>query len=176
MNHDFDDLLFIYSLGYILYCLSSTNEMREKECSPEQTNYTFAGLLCGSRYDFSISACNSIGQSEKRQITGKTRGSTPIAPDKETLLASINATSVLINLFVFRDGGCPLLHYALKYKRQHEKMWTRISDYLEASKRTIVIDGLHSHSWYHLQITAYSQAGSSEAEYSFLTMMAEDCE
>lgn len=168
----FNKLLFI--VGYILHCIIGSNEIQEKKCSVEQTNYTFDDLLCGTRYEFSISACNSIGCSEKRHLITKTKGITPIAPDKESLLASINSTSVLINLFTFLDGGCPLKHYSVKYKKQTERMWTRISDSIPRTQKTILIDGLHTLTWYQLQITAYSQAGSSEAEYSFLTSLNDE--
>lgn len=53
-------------------------------------------------------------------------------------------------------------------------MWTRISDFIQLSQKTVLIDGLHPQSWYHLQITAFSEAGASEAEYSVLTRAVEE--
>jgi hypothetical protein len=130
--------------------------MKEVKLGFDRTNYTFDNLLCGSRYDFSITACNTVGCSEKSQISVKTSGNSPTPPDKESLLASINSTFLIINLSTFKDNGCPLHHFDLKYKRKHEKLWTPISNFIDGSQKTILIDGLMDYCHYILGITVSS--------------------
>jgi len=163
-------------IGYILNWSSAPNLMKEIKYGADRTNWTFDNLICGTGYDFSIVACNTVGCSQKSHISVRTLGNSPTPPDKESLLATINSTFVMINLSAFRDNGCALQHFDLKYRRKHENIWTPISNFVQSSQKTFLIDGLHSHSWYYIQITAYSQAGSSEAEYSFLTLKAQQSE
>ncbi|CAG2161346.1 unnamed protein product [Oppiella nova] len=117
----------------------------------------------------SVMACNKVGCSDRHHIQLKTKGSTPQPPDKESLLATINSTFVIINLSAFSDNGCPLQHFQLKYRPKETTVWTLYSNFIHSSQKSLLIDGLSSNSWYYIQITAYSQAGSSQAEYNFLT-------
>lgn len=93
----------------------------------------------------------------------------PIAPDKESLIVLLNSTSVKLDLNSWRSGGCPIKSYSVKYKEQQETMWTIISNQIDPTNFLTVIDGLHPQSWYFLIVSASSDAGTSEAEYSFLT-------
>jgi len=120
-------------------------------------------------------ACNKVGCSDRHHIQLKTKGSTPQPPDKESLLATINSTFVIINLSAFSDNGCPLQHFQLKYRPKETTVWTLYSNFIHSSQKSLLIDGLSSNSWYYIQITAYSQAGSSQAEYNFLTRTTHNC-
>ena len=104
----------------------------------------------------------------------------PVAPDKDSLIPFVNATSVQLNLKSWKSGGCPITGFAVKYKQRQEVMWTAIADSKEepashsgtsgaARDGVVLIDGLHPQTWYSIQVTAASDAGSSEAEYSILT-------
>lgn len=49
-------------------------------------------------------------------------------------------------------------------------MWTVIADSsILDQEPNVLIDGLHPQTWYTMQVTADSEAGASEAEYSILT-------
>src|SRR5206468_3263021 len=70
----------------------------------------------------------------------------------------------------WKSAGCPITYYSVKYKQQQESMWTIVSNRIDVQPNAIAfIDGLHPQSWYLLQVAATSEAGTSEAEYSFLT-------
>lgn len=81
-------------------------------------------LLCGTRYQFTISAQNSVGVSAPSDpLIVKTEGSTPVAPDKGSLL-SLNSSSVLINLAAWYNGACSMKSFDLAFKSTRSKKWT----------------------------------------------------
>lgn len=160
---------------YIIDCKNSANYFKQLRRGSNQTNCIFDSLLCGTLYEFSIIACNRVGCSERHQISVKTKGNSPQPPDKESLLATINSTFVIINLSAFSDNGCPVQHFQLKYRQKEQSVWTLYSKFIHSSQKSVLIDGLDSYSWYYIQITAYSEAGSSQAEYSFLTLTQHNC-
>ena len=99
-----------------------------------------------------------------------------MAPDREWLVTFLNATSVQLSLRSWRSGGCPITGFNIKYKERQEIVWTAITSSedkdLEDPDRdldVVLIDGLRPQTWYVIQVTAASEAGSSEAEYSILT-------
>lgn len=162
-------------LEYIIECRNGGNYFTQVKKSANQSHCRFDTLLCGTLYDFSILACNKVGCSERHQISVKTKGNSPQPPDKESLLTTINSTFVIINLSAFSDNGCALQHFQLKYRLRQQSVWTLYSNFIPSSQKSVLIDGLQSYSWYYLQITAYSEAGSTQAEYSFLTLMHHNC-
>ena len=105
----------------------------------------------------------------------------PVPPDREALISFVNATRVKLNLASWKSGGCPITGFTVKYKQRQEVMWTAIADSTEnpvtvnrssgsdGQEGVVLIDGLHPQTWYSIQVTAASDAGSSEAEYSILT-------
>jgi len=86
-------------------------------------------LLCGTRYQFNIVALNSVGSSAPSDpLVVKTEGSTPVAPDKSSLL-SMNSSSVLINLAAWHNGACAWRSFEIMFKPSRSKKWTQLTNY-----------------------------------------------
>lgn len=102
-----------------------------------------------------------------------------------------NATSVLIRLHAFRAALCPIGGFELRYRLQASQEWLEVSKLAglssPGSPQTIGPVGvsaasaqrylgqfelieLRPASWYDLQLTAFSEAGSTQVEYSFATL------
>ncbi|KAI2811059.1 hypothetical protein BLOT_002229 [Blomia tropicalis] len=96
----------------------------------------------------------------------------PVAPDKNSLL-SVNATSATIYLDSFHDGGCKISNFEVMYKpdRGH---WMPISHLPLPDQKLIQLNDLSPGSKYRLRITAFNEAGSTEAEYNFMTSYQDD--
>uniref|UniRef100_T1KS24 Down syndrome cell adhesion molecule n=1 Tax=Tetranychus urticae TaxID=32264 RepID=T1KS24_TETUR len=156
--------------GFIIRASSTKNDVFEKRVTSSQFNHTLHGLFCGTFYEITIRAFNSIGTGDSSEpLRVKTSGSVPIAPVKEMFISYINATSIEVDLTSWKSSGCTIKHFSIKYKTQKEKMWTIVSNMILMGKKTIWIDGLHPQTWYHLKSTAYSDAGSTDAVYSLMT-------
>lgn len=92
--------------------------------------------------------------------------SEPLLP-KERDIISANGTSVKLNLLSWPNGGCPIQHYTVEYrKRINTEPWI-----LVASRATdnLVIRDLKTASWYSLRLTAHNDAGSTRTQMEFAT-------
>ncbi|XP_053213156.1 cell adhesion molecule DSCAM-like isoform X2 [Panonychus citri] len=156
--------------GFIIRGSSSKNDVFEKRVTSGHYNHTLHGLFCGTYYEITIRAFNSIGVGDSTEpVKVKTSGSVPIAPVKENFISFTNATSIEVDLTSWKSSGCTIKHFSIKYKTQKEKMWTIVSNMILMGKKTIWIDGLHPQTWYHLKSTAFSDAGSTDAVYGLMT-------
>lgn len=93
-----------------------------------------------------------------------------MAPEKRQLISS-NSSSTLIKLGAFKAALCPITGFEIKYKLQQEVEWIEISN-LEGSRfaPSFELIELKPASWYNLLVTAYSEAGTTQAEYLFSTL------
>lgn len=68
---------FCSKLGFKLQCTSMNNQVIEKTLHGSDIDtFTFNKLQCGSKYEFTIQAYNSVGFSDKTQsVFIKTNGS-----------------------------------------------------------------------------------------------------
>lgn len=90
--------------------------------------FTFSKLQCGSKYEFTIQAYNSVGFSEKSQpVFIKTNGSVPVAPSKDLLIQFLNASTVELNLAAWKAEICPIQRFSIKYRRRNEAIYTILS-------------------------------------------------
>ncbi|XP_022239605.1 Down syndrome cell adhesion molecule-like protein Dscam2 [Limulus polyphemus] len=146
--------------------------MEEVNISGDQNTYTFSDLSCGSQYQVFLVAFNSAGKGEPCDtVHTKTLGGAPVAPSN-SLALSYNVTSVTVNLESWEDGGCPLLSYQVRYRRQDAQHWKLIATELPANKKKFLdIHGLARGMWYRLQVTGRNIAGKTEAEYVFRTLV-----
>ncbi|RWS30283.1 cell adhesion molecule-like protein, partial [Leptotrombidium deliense] len=155
----------------------SKNDVIEKSISSSLQNYTFLNLFCGTFYDITIRAFNTIGNSDKSSsLRVKTSGTAAIAPNKESLISHLNSTSVSVDLSSWKTVECEINYFSVKYKLEDEKMWTIVSNRIETYGNRLTIDGLHPQKWYTLQCTSFSEAGKTEAEYAFVTPAVRDKE
>lgn len=81
------------------------------------STHLLEGLLCGTRYQFTLAAFNKIGSGSASDIqTAKTNGSKPVPPPKHHFIRP-NQTFVILELAAWLDGGCPLTYFVVEYRR-----------------------------------------------------------
>ncbi|CAH2101996.1 unnamed protein product [Euphydryas editha] len=145
-------------LGYILqYKQASETEWQSVELSPEQTSYTMDMLKCGTTYNAKIQAQNKISLGPPSEVlTATTRGGRPKAPKPEEHV-NTNATAIKINLYAWRDSGCPILGFRVAYRRAGDEHWIQAGEGLSAARH--VVGALSPGAWYELAVEAWSDAG-----------------
>ncbi|GFQ82593.1 down syndrome cell adhesion molecule-like protein Dscam2 [Trichonephila clavata] len=163
--------------GYILYHKWDMGDWQETELSATEMEYSLYELKCGSRYQFYVTAFNSVGRGVPSDILRtKTDGRAPVAPDKQSML-SINQTSAAVHLDAWHDGGCPLTSFAVRYRQQRQQVWNLVTEggpegagrSHDRLRNQVILDDLIPGTWYRLQVTAHNEAGSTDAEYTFVT-------
>lgn len=101
----------------------------ETKLPGEHLSQMIENLQCGTRYQFTISAINSVGSSAPSEpLTVKTEGSVPVAPDKNSLL-SLNSSSLSINLAAWHNGACPMRSFEVLFKPSKSPKWTPLTVY-----------------------------------------------
>nr|XP_027200228.1 Down syndrome cell adhesion molecule-like protein Dscam2 isoform X2 [Dermatophagoides pteronyssinus] len=154
--------------GYILHYKRESSDWRELKLSNIQT-FTHENLRCGTRYQYYLVGFNSAGKGDPSQVvSARTDGTSPVAPDKNSLL-SVNYTMVTIYLDSFHDGGCKINNFEVMYKTDRLHNWTPLT---MSDQRTIVLNDLLPGHKYQIRVTAFNEAGSTEAEYHFITPMS----
>ncbi|KAH7636186.1 mdscam3 [Dermatophagoides farinae] len=154
--------------GYILHYKRESSDWRELKLSNINT-FTHENLRCGTRYQYYLVGFNSAGKGDPSQVvSARTDGTSPVAPDKNSLL-SVNYTMVTIYLDSFHDGGCKINNFEVMYKTDRLHNWTPLT---MSDQRTIVLNDLLPGHKYQIRVTAYNEAGSTEAEYHFITPMS----
>ncbi|XP_068083857.1 cell adhesion molecule Dscam2 [Anabrus simplex] len=155
--------------GFTLNYRRSQGDIEETTLPRRSTSHELKGLLCGSTYHLYLTAHNKIGSSlPSPTLSVRTQGQAPGLPPKAALL-SPNSTSVLLRLHVWPDNGCPLTHFVVLYRHESNQQWTLVSNGLKPQRR-FTVSGLSPSSFYRIKIEAHNIAGSSTAEYSFITL------
>lgn len=83
-----------------------------------------------------------------------------------------NSTSVLLRLNVWPDNGCPILYFVLQYRAisdEGEDQWTLVSNALKPQRR-FSISSLKPSTLYQLKMEAHNVAGSTVADFTFVTL------
>lgn len=93
----------------------------------------------------------------------------PTAPSFDSLIRS-NSTFASINLNAWSDNGCPIMNFMVQYKIHIVPDWIMLSNNIIPEQRQIIISDLMPANWYDVVMTAYSEAGSTEAQYRFGTL------
>ncbi|CAG2123162.1 unnamed protein product, partial [Medioppia subpectinata] len=70
----------------------------------------------------------------------------------------------------WQTGGCPIKSFSFKYKPIYQKNWITLSDEVIFEKDFYFIRDLVPNKEYKLLVSAHSDAGVTEAEYSFKTL------
>ncbi|XP_015190717.1 PREDICTED: Down syndrome cell adhesion molecule-like protein Dscam2 isoform X4 [Polistes dominula] len=154
--------------GFLLAYRREFAEWEEVLLDRRASTHLLEGLQCGTRYQFTLAAFNKIGSGSASKIeTAKTNGSKPIPPSKHHLI-KVNQTAASLELASWQDGGCPLLYFVVEYKRPPGD-WLLVENNLPAQLR-YTINNLESGTNYELRVTAYNNAGSTQAEYLFSTL------
>ncbi|XP_023290163.1 Down syndrome cell adhesion molecule-like protein Dscam2 [Orussus abietinus] len=154
--------------GFLLAYRIEFAEWEEVMLDRRASTHVLEGLQCGTRYQFTLAAFNRIGSGSASKIeTAKTKGSKPVPPAKQHLIRA-NLTSVILDLPSWQDGGCPLLYFVVEYRRLPGD-WLLVSNNVPPQSRFPIVD-LESGASYELRVTAYNNAGSTQAEYLFSTL------
>ncbi|OAD61171.1 Down syndrome cell adhesion molecule-like protein Dscam2 [Eufriesea mexicana] len=154
--------------GFLLAYRREFSEWEEMMLDRKANTHLLEGLQCGTKYQFTLAAFNRIGSGSASKIeTAKTNGTKPIPPTKYQLIKS-NQTFVTLELNSWQDGGCPLMYFVVEYRRLPGD-WLLVSNNVPPQSRFSIVD-LESGTKYELRVTAYNNAGSTQAEYLFTTL------
>lgn len=82
----------------------------------------------------------------------------------------LNATSVYLNLDTWTSGGCPILHFGVHVRPAFQQQWKLVSDHIAPQQRRYEIRHLSPGNEYDLRVSAYSDAGTTEADFTFKTL------
>ncbi|XP_017876805.1 Down syndrome cell adhesion molecule-like protein Dscam2 isoform X2 [Ceratina calcarata] len=154
--------------GFLLAYRREFSEWEEVMLDRKATTHLLEGLQCGTKYQFTLAAFNRIGSGSASKIeTVKTNGTKPVAPKKHQLI-KVNQTFVTLELNSWQDGGCPLLYFVVEYRRLPGD-WLLVSNNVPPQSRFPIVD-LEPGTKYELRVSAYNNAGSTQAEYLFSTL------
>ncbi|XP_037034782.1 Down syndrome cell adhesion molecule-like protein Dscam2 isoform X7 [Bradysia coprophila] len=157
---------------YTLHYRKTHGNLEEKQLSRHASSHELKSLLCGSTYQIYLTATNKIGTSPaSTNLHVRTQGQQPGIPGASVLLAP-NSTSIVLRLHSWPDNGCPILYYVLQYRAISEGQdneWILVSNALKPQRR-FTISGLTPSTLYQLKMEAHNVAGTSNADYSFVTL------
>ncbi|KAL3210791.1 hypothetical protein MRX96_036890 [Rhipicephalus microplus] len=163
---------------YVLHYQAEGGEWQQKAISTSSNKFTLEGLKCGSLYSFYMTATNSLGTAEPRDIIyGRTRGAAPVSSKRENFI-DVNATSATLKLDMWQSGGCPILQYAVQLRpiapagqpQQQQQAWKLVSDVIPGHQRHFELRHLSPGREYEVRVSAHSDAGTTEADYSIRTL------
>ncbi|CAN8026677.1 unnamed protein product, partial [Ixodes persulcatus] len=154
---------------YVLHYQVKGGDWQQKALSTNSNKYTVEGLKCGSVYSLYMTATNSLGTAEPRDIIyARTKGAAPVSSKLENFVV-LNSTFVTLNLATWQSGGCPILHFSVHLKPAIQKEWTLVADQVSAHQRSLELRHLSPGKEYELRVSAYSEAGTTEADFTFRT-------
>ncbi|XP_063224746.1 cell adhesion molecule Dscam2-like [Bacillus rossius redtenbacheri] len=155
--------------GYTLNYRRNNEEWQKVSFDSDQKLYILNGLKCGSTYQLSLAATNSVGTGKSSStIAAATKGGAPRVPAMEDFIA-INSTSATLYLEAWPDGGCPVQSFSVKYRSRGQTGWTEAGPRHVAPREELVIPGLAPAAWYAVRVAARNDAGSNQHEYVFAT-------
>lgn len=121
---------------YVLYQEknSASQQGLQLRLPGNQTQYKAPGLRCGTRYQFYIIAQNKVGKSLPSEIvSASTSGATPVIPTKMSLIKMVNSTCLLVNLNSFKDNGCRIKTFTVRYRVERANVMPSMSGELSGS-------------------------------------------
>lgn len=95
---------------------------------------------------------------------------------QESAFLSPNSTSVLLNLGAWQSGGCPIKHFVVQYRPKYQNQWITIPEKLDMPRETYLLRHLSQDREYVVMVTAHSEAGLTQGEYTFKTLHAHSSE
>ncbi|XP_069192476.1 cell adhesion molecule Dscam2 isoform X3 [Procambarus clarkii] len=155
-------------LGLTVSYKKDYGEWQEETVPPTQTSHELRGLSCGNHYDLYVTAYNKVGDGRHSEnLRTKTAGSPPIAGGREGVV-SANTSWAAVSLAQWSDGGCPISHYSVAYRRTSSTSWVVVSERVEGG-RPLELGGLTPSTPYTVRVTAHNSAGSTAQDYPFTT-------
>lgn len=157
---------------FTLHYRRTHGNLDEMQLSRHASSHELKGLLCGSTYDVYLTSHNKIGSSPaSTTLHVRTQGQSPGSPSPPALLAP-NSTSIVLRLNAWPDNGCPILYFVVQYRSLSEgsdSQWNLVSNALKP-QRKFIVSGLIPATLYQLKMEAHNVAGSSNAEFTFVTL------
>ncbi|XP_017890990.1 Down syndrome cell adhesion molecule-like protein Dscam2 isoform X2 [Ceratina calcarata] len=156
--------------GYILHYKRESGEWEEVKVSHKINSFVLSRLWCGNDYQMYLTAYNRIGMGSPSEIVkARTKGSKPDeSPSNGEKFITVNVSWITLHLSMWSDGGCPITHFELEYRKNSDDMWTLVSNNIEVQK-TYTLSELQSGTTYDIRIRAHNNAGFSVAEYRITT-------
>ncbi|XP_058830387.1 cell adhesion molecule Dscam2 isoform X2 [Topomyia yanbarensis] len=158
--------------GFNLFYRPAAGTWSSISIPSDQFAYTLNGLKCGSQYVLKMNAHNKVGAgTSSDELAVWTKGKAPQIPEERDLIVT-NATCLNLHLHTWHDGGCPITHFSIEYRRLHTPFWTTISSDISGTERSndnISFCEFISATWYELKITSNNDAGETTAQFNFAT-------
>ncbi|RWS27316.1 Down syndrome cell adhesion molecule-like protein Dscam2 [Leptotrombidium deliense] len=157
--------------GYVIkYRKEEEHQWHETQVMPDVTSHSLSAVQCGTTYFISMLAFNTLGRGKQSDtMSVKTRGSVPIAPEKENLIA-VNSTYLHLNLNAWIDGDCPIDYFSIQYKPQTMNSFIQLLDEAYLPDKIVPIRNLEPATYYNIWIQARNGAGVTEAQYTTATL------
>lgn len=86
-------------------------------------------------------------------------------------LITPNSTSVMLHLQAWPHNGCNIQYFTVQYRSlsTDSDRWTLVSNALKPHRR-FIISNLQPSTLYQLKVEAHNSAGSTTADFSFVTL------
>ncbi|XP_050723254.1 uncharacterized protein LOC127001984 [Eriocheir sinensis] len=108
------------------------------------------------------------GRSEPSKTeSARTKGRPPQNPPKFQFVTT-NSSQATLYLSQWTDGGCPITHFSVEYRKDAATAWTTVGTEVPPT-RTYSLGGLEAGQRYQLRVTAHNAAGSTPAQYAITT-------
>lgn len=91
----------------------------------------------------------------------------PLSPHKESFIL-VNSTFATLLFGAWTGGGCPILHFSVHRRQQGQ--WDAVAERVDALQPQMDVRHLAPNREYVLRVSAHSEAGTTEAEYRFVTL------
>ncbi|XP_042226889.1 Down syndrome cell adhesion molecule-like protein Dscam2 [Homarus americanus] len=154
--------------GATLHYRSAGGEWVTAEVDGDQRSYTATGLRCGTLHHFYLTAHNHIGSSIASSTeAARTKGRPPEAPPQFQFVTT-NSSQATLYLAQWGDGGCPITHFSVQYRKDSTRHWTTVGSEVPPA-RTFAVGGLDAGARYELRVTAHNAAGATPAHYTVTT-------
>ncbi|XP_022669215.1 Down syndrome cell adhesion molecule-like protein Dscam2 isoform X3 [Varroa destructor] len=135
--------------------------------------YVLQSLRCGTVYQLYMTASNSLGTGEPGpRAVARTKGTPPIRPLLERFI-STNSSCITLYLGAWKDSAaaalqaqatCPVTRFVIQYRSKERNSWVVLSDALSTTSSK-TIEHLSPSREYQISVTAFSDAGSTQADF-----------
>ncbi|XP_055349306.1 cell adhesion molecule Dscam2-like [Paramacrobiotus metropolitanus] len=157
--------------AFTLYYRPETGSWKSVRLPANYNSYSLPHLGCGQMYHVYMTAFNDIGTSDPSlETSAHTSGQAPLSPDLKAFLVP-NTTSVLLLLSAWKDGGCPIRTFSIKYQTYYESLeWKTVGGLIPGGADSFFMKDLLPETVYRMRTTVHNDAGATEKEYIFSTL------
>ncbi|KAB7494794.1 Hemicentin-2, partial [Armadillidium nasatum] len=105
-----------------------------------------------------------------KEVEARTKGRAPEAPPPFQFVTT-NSSQATLYLTQWEDGGCPIIHFQVEYRRIGLSGWTTVGSKIPPS-RTYAVGGLTAGHKYQVRVKAFNAAGFTLKDYTVSTPAA----